>query len=154
MVFFRYRWILFLQKAAFFIKPKRVKFLNLPLLVMLKKTVFNRVKKRFSYIIQFKIVSFNLFSCEKRLGEKIQFLHKIYLEQKFEELRFTWHSGRHAPRITQERNLRSKIRWFTDFCNSHYVSQLAAFFIDARAKRSTVKSCLPINFVFLQIIKG
>ena len=30
------------------------------------------------------------------------------------------------------------IRWF---CNSHYVSQLAAFFIDARAKRSTVKSC-------------
>jgi hypothetical protein len=27
------------------------------------------------------------------------------------------------------------------FCNSHYVSQLAAFFIDARAKRSTVKSC-------------
>lgn len=35
------------------------------------------------------------------------------------------------------------VRRFDDsrFCNSHYVSQLAAFFIDARAKRSTVKSC-------------
>ena len=32
------------------------------------------------------------------------------------------------------------------FCNSHYVSQLAAFFIDARAKRSTVISCLLVLF--------
>ena len=52
------------------------------------------------------------------------------------------HSDRHAPGRTQERHLRSKIRWFTEFCNSHYLSQLAAFFIDAWAKRSTVKSCL------------
>ena len=50
-------------------------------------------------------------------------------------------SDRHAPWISRERNLRSKIRWFTEFCNSHYLSQLATFFIDARAKRSTVRSC-------------
>ena len=51
-----------------------------------------------------------------------------------------WHSNRHATGRTLQRHLRSKIRWFTEFCNSHYVSQFAAFFIDARAKRSTVKS--------------
>ena len=27
-------------------------------------------------------------------------------------------------------------------CNSHYLSQFAAFFIDARAKRSVVESCI------------
>jgi hypothetical protein len=36
--------------------------------------------------------------------------------------------------------VRSKIRWFTEFCNSHYLSHFAAFFIDARAKRSVVES--------------
>jgi len=50
--------------------------------------------------------------------------------------------------FTLQRNMRSKIRWFTRFCNSHYVSQFAAFFIDARAKRSTVKSCRYICFFF------
>ena len=50
------------------------------------------------------------------------------------------HSDRHTPWRTRECNLRSKIRWFTSFCNSHYLSQLATFFIDARAKRSTVRS--------------
>src|SRR6476620_9932342 len=38
--------------------------------------------------------------------------------------------------------MRSKIRWFTVFCNSHYVSHFAAFFIVARAKISVVESCL------------
>ena len=38
-------------------------------------------------------------------------------------------------------NMRSKIRWFTEFCNSHYVSHFAAFFIVARAKISVVESC-------------
>lgn len=46
-------------------------------------------------------------------------------------------------------NMRSKIRWFTEFCNSHYVSHFAAFFIVARAKISVVESCSrcrpPIN---------
>ena len=32
------------------------------------------------------------------------------------------------------------------FCNSHYVSHFAAFFIDARAKRSIAESVL--DFVF------
>jgi len=38
--------------------------------------------------------------------------------------------------------MRSKIRWFTEFCNSHYVSHFAAFFIVVRAKISVVESCL------------
>ena len=38
------------------------------------------------------------------------------------------------------RNLRSKTRWFTGFCNSHQVSHFAAFFIDARAKISVAES--------------
>lgn len=37
--------------------------------------------------------------------------------------------------------MRSKIRWFTEFCNSHYVSHFAAFFIVARAKISVVENC-------------
>jgi len=53
------------------------------------------------------------------------------------------HSTRHALTIFKlsERHLRSKIRWLTELCNSHYVSHFAAFFIDTRAKRSTVESC-------------
>ena len=38
--------------------------------------------------------------------------------------------------------MRSKIRWLTEFCNSHYVSHFAAFFIDTGAKISVVESCL------------
>ena len=38
------------------------------------------------------------------------------------------------------RNLRSKTRWFTGFCNSHQVSHFATFFIDARAKISVAES--------------
>ena len=42
------------------------------------------------------------------------------------------------------RNLRSKTRWFTGFCNSHQVSHFATFFIDARAGISVAES----HFVF------
>ncbi|KAK8502470.1 hypothetical protein V6N12_060873 [Hibiscus sabdariffa] len=38
------------------------------------------------------------------------------------------------------RNLRSKSRWFTGFCNSHQVSHFATFFIDARAEISVAES--------------
>ncbi len=55
------------------------------------------------------------------------------------------HSNKHTLRNTQECNMRSKIRWFTEVCNSHYVSHFAAFFIVTRAKISIVKSC----FLFL-----
>lgn len=41
-----------------------------------------------------------------------------------------------------ERNLRSKTRWFTGFCNSHQVSHFATFFIDARAEISVAESRL------------
>ena len=56
------------------------------------------------------------------------------------------HSDRHAPWVSRERNLRSKIRWFTEFCNSHYLSQLATFVIEARTKRFTVRSCHSVKF--------
>ena len=49
--------------------------------------------------------------------------------------------------LSRERNLRSKIWWFTEFCNSHYVSHFAAFFIVAGTKISVVNSCS--GFVFL-----
>ena len=55
--------------------------------------------------------------------------------------------------------MRSKIRWFTEFCNSHYVSHFAAFFIVARAKISVVESCLwldaaarPTAFQFFRLV--
>ncbi|WZZ15147.1 hypothetical protein YC2023_108236 [Brassica napus] len=38
------------------------------------------------------------------------------------------------------RNLRSKTRWFTGFCNSHQVSHFATFFIDARDEISVAES--------------
>ena len=43
------------------------------------------------------------------------------------------------------RNLRSKTRWFTGFCNSHQVSHFATFFIDARAEISVAESRLLIQ---------
>ena len=43
------------------------------------------------------------------------------------------------------RNLRSKTRWFTGFCNSHQVSHFATFFIDARAEISVAESRLVIS---------
>lgn len=35
------------------------------------------------------------------------------------------------------------------FCNSHYLSHFAAFFIDARTKRSVVESFVLIKYVFI-----
>ena len=43
------------------------------------------------------------------------------------------------------RNLRSKTRWFTGFCNSHQVSHFATFFIDARAEISVAESHVVLN---------
>src|SRR6267378_4332027 len=37
-------------------------------------------------------------------------------------------------------------------CNSHYLSHFAAFFIDARAKRSVVESC--ISFFYQRFFKA
>ena len=40
-------------------------------------------------------------------------------------------------------------------CNSHYLSQFAAFFIDARAKRSVAESCIYILYSnILNIFRG
>lgn len=48
------------------------------------------------------------------------------------------------------RNLRSKTRWFTGFCNSHQVSHFATFFIDARAEISVAESRLLLNTTEVQ----
>ena len=52
-----------------------------------------------------------------------------------------------VPGLSRHRNLRSKIWWFTEFCNSHYVSHFAAFFIVARTKISVAKSCSTFRIV-------
>ena len=51
-----------------------------------------------------------------------------------------WRSNRHVFRNIKERNVRSKIRWFTKFCNSHYLSHFVAFFIDVKIKKFVVES--------------
>ncbi|WZZ00020.1 hypothetical protein YC2023_072348 [Brassica napus] len=43
------------------------------------------------------------------------------------------------------RNLRSKTRWFTEFCNSHQVSHFATFFIDMRAEIYIAESLLGMD---------
>jgi hypothetical protein len=48
------------------------------------------------------------------------------------------------------RNLRSKTRWFTGFCNSHQVSHFATFFIDARAKISVAESLMDSSSIAAQ----
>ncbi|KAL2248740.1 UNVERIFIED_CONTAM: hypothetical protein Sindi_2347700 [Sesamum indicum] len=47
--------------------------------------------------------------------------------------------------MASARNLRSKTRWFTGFCNSHQVSHFATFFIDARAEISVAESRFDIR---------
>jgi hypothetical protein len=59
------------------------------------------------------------------------------------------YSNRHASERAQRRKLRSRFRWFTEFCNSHYLSHFAALFIVARAEISVVKSYLPFMLFFL-----
>ena len=48
---------------------------------------------------------------------------------------------------TPKCNLRSRVRWFTEFCNSHDLSQFAALFIDLGTKVSTVISCLGYSII-------
>lgn len=45
------------------------------------------------------------------------------------------------PEKFRKRNVRSKFRWFTRFCNSHHVSHFAAFFIIVGAKTSVAENC-------------
>jgi len=52
--------------------------------------------------------------------------------------------------LSPECNLRSKIRWFTEFCNSHYVSHFAAFFIDRKTEISVAKSCINVLFTWVR----
>ena len=55
--------------------------------------------------------------------------------------------------LSRKRNLRSKIWWFTEFCNSHYVSHFAAFFIVTRTKISVAKNCSRfVNLGFFSLL--
>ena len=54
-------------------------------------------------------------------------------------------------RQERERHLRSKIRWFTESCNSHHISQLAAFFVDPRTKRFATESCFTVPDIQTQL---
>ena len=60
----------------------------------------------------------------------------------------TYSISRYSPSRTLKQtysqrkcNVRSKIRWLTEFCNSHYLSHFAAFFIVSKAKISIANSC-------------
>ena len=48
-------------------------------------------------------------------------------------------------RKVMKRHLRSRIWWFTESCNSHYVSHLAALFIVAGTKISVAESCFRLG---------
>ena len=49
--------------------------------------------------------------------------------------------------ISPKCKMRSKFWWFTGFCNSHYVSHFAAFFIVVGAKTSAGKSCMAFSLL-------
>lgn len=108
------------------------------------------------------MLQFSRSSCligDEREGEKWNYCYY----QEFYFYRFQWYSYYHqyssyTSRLFTSRiwyssfitlqqtysqrkcHLRSKIRCLTEFCNSHYLSHLAAFFIDSRAKISIVMS--------------
>ena len=61
------------------------------------------------------------------------------------------HWNRRAiKRKSRWRLLRSAVQWFTEFCNSHCVSQFAASFIVVRAKTSIAESLWNCTFVWNQ----
>ena len=55
------------------------------------------------------------------------------------------------PGISRKRKMRSKVWWFTGFCNSHYVSHFAAFFIVVGAKTSIAESCIDFYLCVLTV---
>jgi hypothetical protein len=59
-------------------------------------------------------------------------------------VRWSRHSNRHTCKRTCRCNVRSRLWWFTEFCNSHYLSHFAALVIVARTKISVVKSCVSV----------
>lgn len=60
------------------------------------------------------------------------------------------HSKRRSYRVTHNCSMRSKLRWFTEFCNSQLISRFAAFFIVMVAEVSTAKNCEYFHFLFLR----
>ena len=59
------------------------------------------------------------------------------------------HWNRHAGRISLQRQLRSRIWWFAEFCNSHCVSHFAALFIGMGTKISIVENFLDFCLYFM-----
>ena len=131
------------QKTVYKGRGERVRDPNLSILHNCFRYCINMHRHTHTHVFINPWVCFNLkgcLLCKKEVNTS--YLAPVSpFKKECIEREWNWHSNRHAVERTLQRHLRSKIRWFTESCNSHYVSQFAAFFIDARAKRSTVKSC-------------
>lgn len=100
------------------------------------------IRKVGEFTIPVYISSDPLLKQKKR--ETAHFPELTSSEKNAAELCARRHWRERALRNTQERRVRSKIWWFTEFCNSQDVSQFAAFFIDAGTKISVAKSCTEV----------
>lgn len=75
--------------------------------------------------------------------------HIKHIKLCFEVFR---HWNRHAGRVSSQRQLRSRIWWFAEFCNSHCVSHFAALFIGMGTKISIVENFLSYFFCCYETI--
>ena len=73
-------------------------------------------------------------------------------KKKWFSLCFTTLDQTYCDMSLSQCNMRSKFQWLTDLCNSHYVSQFAAFFIDTRAERSTVESRMNFSLLIFSFL--
>jgi hypothetical protein len=72
-------------------------------------------------------------SCWSKMIEKT-------LEMRHKVARWCWSQECTTIGVTNDCLLRSKIWWFTEFCNSHYLSHFATFFIVPEVNVSSVKT--------------
>lgn len=90
----------------------------------------------------------------KRLNQKASFFYeKAYASKKLDfkgvlllieahNLNFVGNNPQANMVFVRRPQLAFKDSMIHKFCNSHYLSHFATFFIDTRAKRSTVDSCV------------
>ena len=57
------------------------------------------------------------------------------------------YSKRRSLGVSPSCRVRSKLRWFTEFCNSQLISRFAAFFIVMVAEVSTAKRCTKLRYM-------
>jgi hypothetical protein len=88
------------------------------------------------------------------IAQWVSFL-KAYVSQSFKGSslvrentpQFVWNNPQPNMVLEREPQLAFKDSMIHKFCNSHYLSHFATFFIDTRAKRSTVDSCIFVILV-------